>query len=106
MRRCGRTWKSFLALLGTSPQGSRLLCACPALSLDKRRVRPALLPFSRAPRGCTTVYSWNQNHHLFVQNIGQGSVSAGVTIGIVFECTNHAALPSYSQLTSEKLGAK
>src|SRR5215813_13634678 len=63
--------------------------------------------FSRpgAPE-CTTVYSWNQNHHLFAQNIGQDGVSAGITNRAVLECTNHAALPSYSQLTSEKLGAK
>src|SRR5215813_717675 len=88
-------------------RGAVACVACPAPALDKCESVPRccfLLP-PGAPE-CTTVYSWNQNHHLFAQNIGQDGVSAGITNRAVLDCTNHAALPSYSQLTSEKLGAK
>src|SRR5215468_1585388 len=92
---------------GNVPAGAWLTFVGPALSPDtcglSRDAR--FLPAGVAPE-CTSVYSRNQSHHLFVQNIGQGSVCAGITNGIVLECTNHAVLPSYSQLTSEKLAAK
>jgi hypothetical protein len=43
---------------------------------------------------------------LRVQNIVRGSVFAVVVRIVRLECTNHAGLPSYSQLTTRKLAAE
>jgi len=52
---------------------------------------------------CVLVESTSSLH---VQNIVRGSVFAAVVRIVRLECTNHAGLPSYSQLTTRKLAAE